>query len=140
VRVEPRNLDAGLLMWNVRRRIALDRLPERRVLVHFSFTGVPGTYRGARKFWLMLERSGVDLCLSDPGFEVDLYVEADLAALAYVWLGDLPFAEAVRTKKIRLSGSAALARQFPSWLLLSHFAQVPRPPTASAPQPEPQRS
>src|SRR5512142_63813 len=28
VRVERRNLDAGFLMWNMRRRIARDRLPE----------------------------------------------------------------------------------------------------------------
>jgi DNA-binding HxlR family transcriptional regulator len=132
IRVQPDNLDAGLLMWNVRRRIAAERLPERRVLVHFNFSGIPATYRGARKFWLMLERSGVELCLSDPGFEVDLYVEADLGAMAKVWLGDLSYAEAVRTKKIRLSGMPGLVRQFPSWLLLSHFAAVPRPPAVIA--------
>src|SRR6476659_6377336 len=30
VRVQRDNLDSGLLMWNIRRRVALDRLPERR--------------------------------------------------------------------------------------------------------------
>ncbi len=127
IRVQPQNLDAGLLMWNVRRRIAADRLPARRVVVHFSFHAVPVTYRGARRFWLLLERSGVDLCVSDPGFEVDIYVDADLAAMARVWLGDMPFSAAVRNKKIRLTGMAGLIRQFPSWLLLSHFAGVARP-------------
>lgn len=129
-RFRPGNLDAGLLMWNIRRRIALDRLPERRVLAHFDFTGVPATYRGPKKFWLVLERSAVDVCLHDPGFEVDLYVEADLGAMAKVWLGDMTFAAAVRAKKIRLTGMPALVRQFPSWLLLSHFAKVPRPKAA----------
>jgi DNA-binding HxlR family transcriptional regulator len=125
-RVQPQNLDAGLLMWNLRRRIARDKLPERRVIAHFSYSGFPATYRGPKKFWLILERSGVDVCLSDPGHEVDLYVEADIAAMASVWLGDISFAAALRAKKIRLTGIPALARQFPSWLLLSHFAQVPR--------------
>ena len=73
-------------MWNVRRRIALDRLPERRVVVHFKFT-VPATHRGPRQFWLVLERAAVDLCLSDPGIDVDIDVDADLAAMAEVWLG-----------------------------------------------------
>src|SRR5258708_1650319 len=68
-RVAPQNLDAGHLMWDVRRRIATDRLPSRRVVVRFHFTGVPATHRGARKFWLVLERAGIDLCLRDPGFE-----------------------------------------------------------------------
>jgi hypothetical protein len=52
----------------------------------------------------------VDVCLSDPGHEVDLYVEADIAAMASVWLGDIGFAAALRTKKIRLAEIPALAR------------------------------
>jgi len=125
IRVQPQNLDAGVLMSNVRRRIAFDRLPERRVVVHFKFT-VPATHRGPRQFWLVLERAAVDLCLSDPGIDIDIDVDADLAAMAEVWLGDLAFSEAVRAEKIELSGKPALTRQFTSWLLLSQFAAVPR--------------
>jgi len=127
VRVQPDNLDSGFLMWNIRRRVALDRLPERRVVAHFEFRGVPAGRSMLKKCWLILERSGCDVCLSDPGHEVDVYVDADLASMTRVWLGDLPLAEAVREKKIRLAGTPALVRQFPAWLLLSHFAAVPRP-------------
>jgi len=126
IRVKPQNLDAGVLMSNVRRRIALDRLPAHRVVVHFKFT-VPARHRGPRQFWLVLERAAVDLCLIDPGFAIDIDVDADLAAMAEVWLGDAAFYEAVRAKKIELTGRPALTRQFSSWLLLSQFAAVPRP-------------
>jgi DNA-binding HxlR family transcriptional regulator len=132
IRIQPQNLDAGLLMWNVRRRIAVDRLPPQRVVAYFSYSGFPVTYRGLRKCWLILERSNVDVCLNDPGFEVGLHVDADIAAMARVWLGDLAFAEAVRSKKIRLAGMPDLIRQFPTWLQLSHFATVPRPPAPLA--------
>jgi DNA-binding HxlR family transcriptional regulator len=128
VRVQPDNLDSGLLMWNIRRRVALDRLPAHRVVVNFEFRGVPPGRSMLKKCWLILERSGSDVCVSDPGFEVDVYVDADLAAMANVWLGDLPFAEAVRQKKIKVMGVPALVREFPDWLLLSHFAKVPRLP------------
>jgi DNA-binding HxlR family transcriptional regulator len=131
-RVQPENLDAGVLIWNIRRRIATDRLPARRVVANFSFTGIPAGYRGIRKFWLLLERSGVDVCVKDPGFEVDLYLDADLATMTKVWLGDLAFAEAVRMKKIRMSGMPGTIRQFPSWLPLSPYAKVPRPSGATA--------
>ena len=47
--------------------------------------------------------------------------------MAKVQLGDLSFAEALRTKQIRMAGTPALVRQFPSWLLLSAYAKVPRP-------------
>ncbi|MGB7541975.1 MAG: helix-turn-helix domain-containing protein [Burkholderiales bacterium] len=127
VRVDRKNLDPGFLIWNMRRRIALDRLPPRRVVVRFKFSGVAATYRGPRIFWLMLERTQADLCIEDPGFEVDLYVEADLAAMAKVWLGDVPFESVLRSNEVRLVGSRELVKMFPSWLMLSHFAAVPRP-------------
>jgi DNA-binding HxlR family transcriptional regulator len=126
-RFRPENLDAGLLMWNMRKRIATDRLPAKRVVVYFSYAGLPQSYRGPRKFWMLLERSGVDVCLDDPGHEVDLYIDADIGAMARVWLGDAQWSEAVRERKVRMTGMPALAKQFPSWLLLSPFAGVPRP-------------
>ncbi|MBX3591780.1 MAG: helix-turn-helix transcriptional regulator [Burkholderiaceae bacterium] len=126
-RVQPGNLDAGLLMWSIRRRIATDRLPARRIVVRFSFEAVPSNSRSAGPFWLLLEPAVVDVCLSDPGLDVDVYVDADLGAMTAVWLGDLSFEAATRTGKIRLTGLAPLVREFPSWLLLSRFAGVPRP-------------
>jgi DNA-binding HxlR family transcriptional regulator len=127
VRVKRDNLDAGLLMWAIRRRIALDRLPAGRVVVQFDFRGIPPTKRGYRRFWLLLEHTHVDLCVEDPGFDVDLYVDADLSAMTKIYLGDVSFASASRVGDVRLSGPRELARAFPSWLLLSHFAKVPRP-------------
>lgn len=126
-RVDRRNLDPGLLMWNLRRRVAMDRLPPRRVVLRFRFSRVAPAYRGPRTFWLILERPEVDLCVADPGFEVDVYVDADLGALAKVWLGDLPFETVLRSKEVQLLGPAALEKAFPTWWLLSPFAGVPRP-------------
>jgi DNA-binding HxlR family transcriptional regulator len=132
VRVDRKNLDPGFLVWNMRRRIAMDSLPPRRVVVRFKFGGVPPAYRGPRVFWMLLERTQVDLCVEDPGFEVDLHVEADLAAMAKVWLGDVPFESVLRTNEVRLVGSRELVKRFPSWLMLSHFARVPRPDRQTA--------
>jgi DNA-binding HxlR family transcriptional regulator len=132
LRVERHNLDAGLLMWNVRRRIAVDLLPPQRVVARFKFTGIPVTYRGYRKFWLLLERSHIDLCVSDPGYEVDLYVEADLATMARVWLGDVRFETALHLREVQLVGNQALVKAFPSWLKLSRFAGVARPASAAS--------
>lgn len=131
VRVNPRNLDAGLLMWNIRRRISVERLPAQRVIVRFDYRGIPSGHRSPRNYWLELDRPEVDLCVSDPGFDVDLYVDADLAAMAKVWLGDLPLASALRSKEVRITGPRTLVRDFQSWLPLSAYAAVPRPLAAS---------
>ena len=113
------------------RIIAMDLLPAQRVTVRFKFTGIPAAYRGFRTFWLLLEPSHADLCVEDPGHEIDLYVTADLATMIRLWLGDARFEGAVEARKVQLEGKKTLVKAFPSWLKLSHFAAVPRPGAAS---------
>jgi DNA-binding HxlR family transcriptional regulator len=127
VRVDLQNLDPGFLMWNMRRRIATDNLPLQRVVARLKFSGPATAYRGPMMFWLVLDRRQVDLCVDDPGFEVDLYVDADVAAMAKVWLGDLTFESVCRSGQVRMTGPQHLIKAFPSWLMLSRFASVPRP-------------
>jgi len=130
-RASAENLDSTLLLWNIRRRMAVDRLPERRVVVRFEFRGVPPG-RGPSTAWLVISRQDVDVCLKDPGFGVDLIVAAELRAFIRVWLGDIAFNQAVRAGDIRLEGPRDLVRAFPGWLLLSPFAGVQRPRPARA--------
>jgi DNA-binding HxlR family transcriptional regulator len=130
VRVQRDNLDAGFLMWNVRRRIDRERLPEGRIVVCFRFSGVPRTYRGPQVFWLMLERTAVEICVEDPGVDVDIVLDADLAVMTAAWLGNMSFEEGLRSGRLRLSGPRRLTAAFPTWLELSHFAGVARPGAA----------
>ena len=125
-RVVRRNLDAGLLVWDMRRRIAVERLPAERTVVRFDFRGVPTTHRRPKTYWMVMTRPEVDLCMMDPGFDVDVYVDADLATLSRVWLGDEALAHALRAGTVKLGGESRLARAFPSWLMLSTLAAVPR--------------
>ena len=111
--------------------IDVRRLPPHRVVVRFEFRGVPARLRGFRTCWLVLQRKGVDVCLKDPGFEVDLVVDADAGTLARVWTGAVSFAEATRAGGLALDGPRDLVRAFPSWLLLSHYAHVDRRVRAS---------
>ena len=133
VRVDRKNLDPSLLVWNMRRRIALDHLPAHRVVVRFKFSGVAVTYRGPRLFWLILERMQADVCVEDPGFEVDLYVDADLCAMAKVWLGDASFESVLASKSVVLVGSRELVSSFPKLMMWSRFAAVPRPEPRAVP-------
>ncbi|HEY8233573.1 MAG TPA: helix-turn-helix domain-containing protein [Vicinamibacteria bacterium] len=126
------DLDAGLLMWDIRRRVNTDRLPDRRVVVRFDFRAVPKTVRRPPTYWLILERPEVDVCLKDPGFEIDLVVDADLGALTKAWMGDMRLADAMRSGLVRVEGLRTLVRAFPGWLALSGFADVERPRAGAA--------
>lgn len=112
------DLDPQLLMWDMRRRIHVERLPERRV-VQFDFYGV---HRGS--YWLILERPEPSVCLKDPGFAIDLLVTTDTLALHRVWLGHLALAEAMQQGLIEIDGPSDLVKAFPTWLALSAFAGI----------------
>jgi DNA-binding HxlR family transcriptional regulator len=123
----PDNLDPSLLMWAMHRRIDVSRLPKPRMVVRFEFRGVPPRCMQVRTAWLVVEKTGGDVCMRDPGFEVDVVVHADVGALARVYTGHLSFAEGVRTGGIRVEGPRALAQTLPRLLLPSHFAEALKP-------------
>lgn len=122
--ISPGEADPTLLMWGVRRNINVGRLPERRVVVYFSYRDV---VKGKSSWWLVLERPEPDLCLHDPGYGVDLTVRTEAATMAGVWMGDLDLAGAIRGRLILLDGPTHLTRAFPDWLGLNPLAGVERP-------------
>jgi DNA-binding HxlR family transcriptional regulator len=124
------HLDPSMLMWDMRRRIDLDAIPARRTVIELRFRGVE---RGHAVWWLLLDRANVDVCLSDPGFGVDLLVDADLRTMIMVWMGDVPLTDALRAGRVVVTGTPALERAFPRWLRLSVLAGVERPGSAARP-------
>ncbi len=122
--IDDGDLDSGLLMWDMRRRIDVERFPTERIVIAFEFTDAPA---GRRSYWLVGDRgSGVEICVTDPGFEVDLYVYADVRTMARVWLGDLGLTRAVESGAVELHGPRHLREGLGSWLGLSLFAGVER--------------
>lgn len=121
--VSLRDLDSRLLMWNVRRKIDLSAFPDRRSVVQFIFPDQPAD---KRLYWL-IARPGcdTDLCVSDPGFAVDLFVESSLKTLTSVWMGWSPLRPALAQGDIYVSGDAALAASIERWMVLSRFAGAP---------------
>ena len=121
-------LDPILLLWWMRDRVNMERIPRRRVVIEFAFRG-PRRYT----YWLVLQPTDVSICLTHPGFDVDLVVTADLSALYKVWLGRMRFAEAVREQQVELNATPTLARNFPHWFAWSPVAKTVR--AAGNPQP-----
>jgi DNA-binding HxlR family transcriptional regulator len=118
--LRPDNLDAGLLMWFLRRRVQVDRLPAARVTVQFAFRDAE-----KRSFWLVLHRPDVDLCLTDPGFDTDLCVTTDVRTFTRVYLGHTSIAHALGDGSVAMQGASDLRRGFSGWLGLSPFASPP---------------
>ncbi|NLT06537.1 MAG: helix-turn-helix transcriptional regulator [Solirubrobacterales bacterium] len=117
--VDAAEADPALLMWDMRRSIRLDRLPQDPLVTFFRFRDVA---TGQRAWWLVAERAGADLCFTDPGFGVDLEIDAEARALAEVWVGKLSLGAAIGAGRVRVTGPDHLVRGIPDWIGLSNFA------------------
>ena len=122
-RVTDADVDVGLLMWDIRRRIELRAIPSHEVVVQLEFRGAP---RGKGRFWLHFKRDDVELCLTRPARGTDLVVRTSPRTMAAIWLGDVSFASAVQSGDLVIEGPRSLARAFPGWLQLSMFAPIER--------------
>jgi hypothetical protein len=103
-------------------------------VVRFEYHGVPARWRNQRVYCLVLDRPVVDVCFTDPGFDVDLVVSADIAAMGRVWTGHLTFAQAIRAGGNSDRRPGSLVEAFPSWFLLSPFAAVSPASLARGPE------
>lgn len=115
------DLDASVLMWDIRGRIDTATLPGGRTVIQFEFSDAPNTMR---LWWLVIEDGETDLCQSDPGHEVDLYLSTDLRSIIEVWLGRVPLKRALRDGTIELIGNRALERSIDTWFPLSKVYEV----------------
>lgn len=115
------HLDARVLMWNLRRKVDSVALPHgRRSVVQFTFPELP---RDEQSYWL-LARPGapVDLCLVDPGHDVDLFITADLKALTAAWLGLSSLDLEIARGRIELIGDRHIASSIGNWMVRSSYA------------------
>lgn len=109
--------DADLLMWNIRRQIDVEELPPRRSVMRFNFSDATSP---ASTYWVITKPGEtVELCSSDPGFDVDLFVETEVAVLTGFYLGRRSFDRDVEDGRFFMSGDQRLIRTFRQWLKFS---------------------
>jgi DNA-binding HxlR family transcriptional regulator len=126
--IAPEHLDPFVTLWSMCNALRRDRLPDRRVVIRFDFTGRPRRER----FWLLIEHGDTEICKKYSGLDEDLLVTADADAFVRWHLGRLAWAEATRDRRIQLHGPSWLVRAFPTWNARSMFAGVAPAPRAAA--------
>jgi DNA-binding HxlR family transcriptional regulator len=118
------NLDPNLLMWDIRRNIDPAPMPARRTTIQIIFSDLAPAQRN---WWLVVTPDdGVDLCSVDPGFDVDLYLSADLRTMTEVWMGYISIDAAKNADRLIVTGDRQLEVDLSSWFGLSTFAKVER--------------
>ncbi len=115
-------VDLSLLIWALERSVRADAFGRRRTVVRLEFTDQPS----AKRFWWFVNEDGTcELCLKDPGFEVDLYLASSLRDMIYIIRGDFTLARATAAGRLEVLGSASKRRALRAWLNLSPLTKIP---------------
>jgi DNA-binding HxlR family transcriptional regulator len=127
--IAPEHLDPFVALWSMCNALRRDRLPDRRVVIQFDFTG----RRSPERYWLLIELGDTEICKSYLGLDEDLYITAEAEAFVKWHAGQLSWAEAIRDRRIQLRGPSWLVRAFPTWNARSMFAHIkPVSPSAAS--------
>jgi hypothetical protein len=110
--------DGLSVMWNMHKQAVTAKLPRQRTILHMTLTG-PGAAEG----WLGIQHGAVTVCKDDPGYDVDLAIEADTRQMHRWLVGLVPFRDLVTGGHARMLGPSRLARAFPTWFDTSYFAE-----------------
>lgn len=110
-------LDPDLLLWWLHRQLDATKLPRPRFTLYVPFTDHRSRY------WIVVEDEA-SICLADPGFDIDVTLRTNLAALYRTYLGRCSLAEARGRGEIEMTGSQKSIRAFFDAFQQSPVAQI----------------
>lgn len=116
-----KDLDPKLLMWDIKKRIDPSGFTKNRTVLSVEFSD---SARELRNWWFVIRGKAVDLCLKDPGYEVDLYLFSNVKTLTKVWMGDMSLRTALQDGLLEISGMASLRKTISMWFVRNVFADV----------------
>lgn len=117
-------LDVDLLLLYLERGVDPAQLPGRETVIQLSF----GDLTGQRDFWLLVAGGRVELCVVDPGRDVNVFLNCRLRTMHDLYMGDRSYRSAIEAGDLVVEGDPALVRTIGRWLRPSLFAGSPRTP------------
>ena len=123
MRVEE-DFDLDFLMYYLERSVDPDKLPGDHSVIRFRFTDLIEQ----RNWWLLVDRTSVQVCLTPPARDVDVYFTTTVRTMHDVWMGDRSYRDAINAEDLIIEGEPALTRNISNWLRPSAFAASDRAP------------
>lgn len=114
-------IDLGLLLWMLEMGVWPGAFGGGQTVVELQLSDQP---KAKRRWWFVNREAQCELCLDDPGFDVDLYVEATLPDMIYVVRGDLSLSRALGSGRLEVHGSSKMRRALPKWLNLGPHTKI----------------
>jgi DNA-binding HxlR family transcriptional regulator len=126
---QPAVQDPYLALWMVCRMLDPATLPRPRVVVRFDLTD--GNRPG--RMWLVMDRTGNEVCVKSPGFPDDGVVTTDTAWLVRWYAGEVSLGAAQRAGGMVVEAPRWVERELARWGRLNPYLGVPRTAKPTAP-------
>lgn len=114
-------MDLGLLIWSLERGVDPAAFGKGRHVVQLHLVDQPPN---KQRWWFVNADGACQLCVEEPGYEVDLYLTCTLRDIIYLIRGDLPISEAIDSARVEAHGSRLITARLAAWLNLSPLAEV----------------
>ena len=118
------DLNIELLMLYLERSVDASQLPGTETVIQFKFVDLSEQ----RDWWLLVRDGQVEICITAPGRDVNIYFTTTVRTMHDVWMGDRTYRDAVLSGELTIEGEPALTRRIGSWLRSSIFAESKRTP------------
>lgn len=115
-----KDYDVEFLMLYLKRSVKPEKLTGKQTVVRFHFSDIE-TYPD---WWLVIVGKEIDLCVIDPGKDIDVYFTTTVKVMANIWMGDTTYQRAIRDGFLKLVGDKFLIRHITTWMSISEFASV----------------
>lgn len=116
-----KDYDVELLMLYLKRSINADKLIGKETVIRFIFTDID-TYP---EWWLVVTGEDLDLCVKNPGKDVDVYFTSTVKTMVDIWMGDNAYKKAIRDGDLKIVGEKTLTRNVTAWMSNSIFTDLP---------------
>jgi hypothetical protein len=108
-------------MLYLKRSIVPHKLVGNETVIRFKFTDIDEF----PDWWLVVTGDKLDLCVNDPGKDVDVWFTASVKTMADIWMGENTYRKAMGEGTLTVVGNTALTRNITSWMANSIFADLP---------------
>ncbi|POF32420.1 winged helix-turn-helix transcriptional regulator [Roseibium marinum] len=118
------DFDVEFLMLYLERSIDREKIKGSETIIKFKFSDLTEQ----ADWWLIVNPDRAEVCLKDPGKDIDVYFNCSVRTLSEVWMGDRTYRDAINAGDLSIEGDRNLTRTVSHWLRPSIFADSPREP------------
>ena len=113
---EKQNTASGLLR-DLAGAISADQLPGGKTSIELTLTDIGDAPAG----YIHVRDGEVQVCDTDLGFEIDVYIHSTLDVMTRVWYGEIEMTAAVETGRMKVAAAPVYTRHISRWLGISSF-------------------